>query len=102
MPPKDTSGAGRAIFINSTGEHSADSFCGHCSNALIKPGTVERVFPGVDAKGVPICAKFNLGAPRNWQGHCGVNFRKELLPLTLWKCKANYWLLVEGVTHSDG
>jgi hypothetical protein len=101
MPPKDTTSAGRAIFINSNGEHSADSFCGRCSYASVESGTGKRVFPGIDANGVPICAKFNLGAPKYWQGHCGITFRKELLPLTLWKCKANYWLLIEGITHKD-
>lgn len=102
MPARDNSGVGRPIFINSMGEHSADSFCGSCSYASVEQVTGKRVFPGVDAKGVPICAKFNLGAPQNWQGHCGINFRKELLPLALWKCKANYWLLVEGIPHQTG
>ena len=101
MPSKDTSGAGRAIFINSTGEHSADSFCGRCSYASIEPETGKRVFPGLNNNGIPICAKFNLGAPQNWQGHCGVYFRAELLPLALWKCQMNYWLLVEGIEHGD-
>jgi hypothetical protein len=101
MPSKEMSGAGRAIFINSAGEHSSDSFCGKCAYASVEPESGKRVFPGIDADGIPVCAKFNLGTPQTWQGHCGVNFRNELLPLTLWKCKANYWLVVEGFTHNE-
>lgn len=98
---KISQSAARAIFINSAGEHSADSFCGRCSYAIVDPNTGKREFPSVDSQGVPKCAKFNLGAPSNWQGHCGIYFREELLPLTLWKCQMNYWLLVEGITHDS-
>jgi hypothetical protein len=99
VPPSH--GAHRAIFINSAGEHSDESFCGRCPHAVIDPATNKRVFPDMDQEGVPVCVKFNLGAPRHWQGHCGVRFRDELLPFNLWKCQMNYWLLVEGVTHEE-
>lgn len=98
---KPPHGAARAIFINSTGEHSSEAFCGPCPYAATDPQTGKLVFPGTDDTGTPLCAKFNLGAPANWQGHCGIHFRAELLPLNLWKCQMNYWLLVEGIVHNE-
>ena len=98
---KPLHGAARAIFINSTGEHSSEAFCGRCPYAATDPDTGKKVFPGLDAEGTPLCAKFNLGAPANWQGHCGIHFRDDLLSLNLWKCQMNYWLLVEGVSQSE-
>ncbi len=101
MKPPRAAAHPRPIFINSSGEHSEDSFCGRCPYAALEPTTGTRHFPGTDADGSPVCVKYDLGAPANWQGHCGVHFRDELLPLTLWKCQMNYWLLVEGILHDN-
>jgi hypothetical protein len=57
-------------------------------------------FPGLTSDGnggfhCP-CVKFTLGPLAGWQGHGGNLWREELLPLSLFKCKMDYWFVVEG------
>ena len=45
----------------------------------------------------PPCAKQQLGAVSNWQGHNGQNFPEEFLSLRLFKCRQWFWLVVPGL-----
>jgi hypothetical protein len=97
---------GRPIFLMAdNGEYAEHLVCGGivhwnegrgpCSHA------VGGCFPGLESNGNGSfhgpCVKFCLGPLARWQGHGGNLWREDLLALLLFKCKMDYWFVVEGV-----
>jgi len=97
---------GRVVFLMAdNGEYAEHLVCagivhwnqgqGPCAYA------VEGRLPGLESDGnggfTCPCLKFHLGTLARWQGHGGNLWREELLSLQLFKCKMDYWFVVEGV-----
>jgi hypothetical protein len=60
-----------------------------------KPGySIDKGKPGDLC---PPCAKQQLGSLSHWQGHGGHEFRPDLLPLRLFKCRMWLWFVVTGI-----
>ena len=45
----------------------------------------------------PPCATLNVGALETWDGHVRYFLSEELLPLRLFQCKQEFWLVVSGL-----